>query len=132
MTTASVAKFDALEAVLKALADETRLRILALLAAREVCVYHIHESLRLPQPTVSRHLAYLRRAGLVRSRKDGLWVHYRLTAPSDEVLATVVDTVTHCATHVPTTGRDRARLERLTGCCTSVNDRPVGLGCCTS
>ena len=54
-----------LEGALKALADRTRLRILALLGNNEVCVCHIHDSLGLPQPTVSRHLAYLRRSGLV-------------------------------------------------------------------
>src|SRR5918999_1989869 len=66
-----------------ALADATRLRILGLLADGEVCVCHIHEALRLPQPTVSRHLAYLRRSGLVQARRDGLWVHYRLVEPAD-------------------------------------------------
>ena len=54
-----------LEGLFKALADETRLRILGLLLTGEVCVCHIHESLRIPQPKASRHLAYLRRAGLV-------------------------------------------------------------------
>ena len=66
-----MARLDAMEGVLKALADKTRLRILGLLAAGEVCVCHLHKSLKLPQPTVSRHLAYLRRAGLVETRKDG-------------------------------------------------------------
>lgn len=123
---------DALETVLKALADQTRLRILGLLAAGEVCVCHIHESLRLPQPTVSRHLAYLRRAGLVHSRKDGLWVHYQLAAPSSDVLATVVDTVTHCTTHIAVTARDRARLARLTGGDPAGETRRPVLGCCGS
>ena len=61
-----------LEAVFKALADRTRLRILALLGNNEVCVCHIHDSLGLPQPTVSRHLAYLKRSGLVAVRRDGV------------------------------------------------------------
>ena len=55
-----------------------------LLLAGEVCVCNIHDSLGLPQPKVSRHLAYLRRAGLVAARKDGLWVHYRLARLEDE------------------------------------------------
>ena len=67
--------------LLKAFADPVRLRLLNLLAGREVCVCHLHEALGLPQPTVSRHLAYLRKAGLVVGRKDGLWVHYRLAEP---------------------------------------------------
>src|SRR5262249_23752695 len=67
-----------MEALLKAVADVTRLRILGLLLTGEVCVCHIHESLRIPQSKASRHLAYLRRAGLVATRREGLWVHYRL------------------------------------------------------
>ena len=67
-------------ALFQALGDATRLRILGLLLSGEVCVCHIHESLRIPQPKVSRHLAYLRRSGLVDTRRDGLWVFYRLTA----------------------------------------------------
>ncbi len=65
---------------LKAFADPVRLRLLNLLAGNEdeVCVCHLFEALELPQPTVSRHLAYLRQAGLVQTRKDGLWVYYRL------------------------------------------------------
>ena len=69
-----------LETVLKALADGTRLRILGLLTTGEVCVCHIHESLKISQPKASRHLAYLRRAGLVTTRREGLWVHYQLGA----------------------------------------------------
>ena len=70
---------DQLEDAFKALADRTRLRILALLGNNEVCVCHIHDSLGLPQPTVSRHLAYLRRTGLVSARRDGVWMHYRVS-----------------------------------------------------
>ena len=72
-----------METLFKALADATRLRILGLLLTGEVCVCDIHESLKIPQPKASRHLAYLRRSGLVETRRDGLWVHYRL-APLDE------------------------------------------------
>src|SRR4051794_22151909 len=64
---------------LKAFADPVRLRLLNLLSGdREICVCHLHEALDLPQPTVSRHLAYLRKTGLAVARKDGLWVHYKL------------------------------------------------------
>src|SRR5262245_66604578 len=69
---------DRLEDAFKALADRTRLRILALLGNNEVCVCHLHDSLGVPQPTVSRHLAYLRRTGLVSARRDGVWMHYRV------------------------------------------------------
>lgn len=66
----------------RSFADPVRLRLLNILAeGREVCVHHLHEALKLPQPTVSRHLAYLRRRGVVVGRKEGLWVHYRLARP---------------------------------------------------
>jgi len=67
----------------KALADETRVRIVALLAHGELCVCHIEAVLALPQPTVSRHLAVLRNAGVVEMRRDGLWVLYRLARQTD-------------------------------------------------
>ena len=107
----------AMSGALRALADPTRLRILALLVGGEVCVCHIHEALSVPQPTASRHLAYLRRAGLVDARRDGLWVHYRLATTHDDVLRTMVETVTHCVGHVETVARDSRRLEEATGCC---------------
>ena len=73
----------------KAFADPVRLRLLNLLAEdREVCVCHLHEGrFELPQPTVSRHLAYFRKSGLVAGRKEGLWVHYRLARPSRGCIA---------------------------------------------
>src|SRR5215470_3398299 len=81
---------DRLEAVFKALADKTRLRILALLGNNEVCVCHIHDSLDLPQPTVSRHLAYLRRCGLVDVRREGVWMHYQVARALDPVVQSIV------------------------------------------
>ena len=101
-----------LERVFRALADPTRLRIVALLAGGEICVCHIHESLRIPQPKTSRHLAYLRRAGLVATRKDGLWVHYRLAEPSDPTVRTVLNAAVHTLGHVPTAQTDQARLNK--------------------
>src|SRR5438552_8966202 len=103
-----------LESVFKALADPTRLRIIGLLADGEVCVCHIYESLRIPQPKASRHLAYLRRAGLVRTRRDGLWVHYRLAEPADPTIRTVLNAAVHSVGHVETTKTDQARLVRKT------------------
>lgn len=67
----------------RALGDETRLRIVALLAHGELCVCHLQEALGLSQPKISRHLAILRAAGIVDPRRDGAWVHYRLTAQPD-------------------------------------------------
>src|SRR5919107_2677512 len=93
---------DAMETLFKALADVTRLRILGLLLAGEVCVCDIQESLRIPQSKASRHLAYLRRTGLVETRRDGLWVHYRLGNLTDPVLATIVDAIRHALTRTET------------------------------
>src|SRR4029078_6880263 len=86
-----------LEHLFQALGDRTRLRILGLLTSGEVCVCHLHESLKLRQPKVSRHLAYLRRAGLVETRREGLWVHYRLASLSDTVLRDVPANPEHAA-----------------------------------
>jgi ArsR family transcriptional regulator len=107
---ASLARLVTLETLCKALADRTRLRILGLLTSGEVCVCHIHESLGLPQPTVSRHLAYLRRAGVVEARRDGLWVHYRLADPRDPVARRVLDAAVHAVGHLETADRDQRRL----------------------
>ncbi len=71
--------------IFKALGDETRLRILALLADGELCVCDLMAVLDLPQSTVSRHLAYLRHSGLVDDRRQGVWMYYRL-APGDSPL----------------------------------------------
>src|SRR5881396_2039502 len=99
-----------METLFKALADATRLRILGLLMTGEVCVCHIHESLKISQPKASRHLSYLRRAGLVATRRDGLWIHYRLAVLSDPVLKTISEAVRHALTHMETVHRDRSRL----------------------
>jgi len=106
-----------MEALFRALADETRLRILGLLLSGEVCVCDIHESLKIPQPKASRHLAYLRRSGLVDTRRDGLWIHYRLANPTDRVLATLAAAVKHGLAHLDVVQRDGERLRKRTGCC---------------
>jgi len=107
----------AMERLFQALGDATRLRILGLLLTGEVCVCHIHESLRIPQPKASRHLAYLRRAGLVETRRAGLWVYYRLTATRDPMVSTIRQAVTHTLGHLETVRRDAERLQKKTGCC---------------
>ncbi|MEZ5294162.1 MAG: metalloregulator ArsR/SmtB family transcription factor [Vicinamibacterales bacterium] len=99
----------------QALADPTRLRLLASLASApggELCVCHLHAGLGLSQPTVSRHLAYLRRAGLVSARRDGVWMHYRLVRPADPVLDAVFDAAVHALGHVEGTSRDLAKVAR--------------------
>lgn len=101
-----------LECTFRALADPTRLRVIGLLADGEVCVCHIHDALRIPQPKASRHLAYLRRAGLVSTRRDGVWVHYRLAEPADPSVKTVLNAARHTLGHVSTTQVDQERLRR--------------------
>ena len=125
-----MSRLEALESMFKALADQTRLRILGLLATGEVCVCEIHESLGIPQPTASRHLAYLKRAGLVADRRDGLWVHYRLTPPGDDVLRTVLASTTHCLNHLPSTARDRERLCCNTGRTMPDREAAPSMACC--
>ena len=121
-----------LESLFKALADGTRLRILGLLLSGEVCVCHIHESLKIPQPKASRHLAYLRRAGLVDTRRDGLWIHYRLADLGDPVLQTIGDAVRHALMHVDSIRRDGARLQKKTGCCIPTPVAIRGSACCAA
>ena len=118
-----------MEIVFRALADQTRLRILGLLLTGEVCVCHIQDSLRISQPKASRHLAYLRKAGLVATRRDGLWIHYRLETLPDTVLEVVRRTVTHALTHMEIVRRDVERLQKLTGCCAP--DSEGSYACCT-
>jgi ArsR family transcriptional regulator len=109
-----------MERLFRALGDSTRLRILGLLLTGEVCVCHIHESLKIPQPKTSRHLAYLRRAGLVETRREGLWVHYRLAVASDPVLRIIQQAVAQALRHVDAVQKDADRLETRTGCCLPV------------
>lgn len=120
----------ALEGLFQALGDETRLRILGLLLTGEVCVCHIHESLRISQPKASRHLAYLRRAGVVETRREGLWVYYRLADNVDPLVRTIRDVVSHALGHVSAIRRDAARLEKKTGCCLPAAGRSPSYECC--
>ena len=120
-----------METLFKALADATRLRILGLLLTGEVCVCDIHESLKIPQPKASRHLAYLRRSGLVDTRRDGLWVHYRLGQLADPVRAAIVDAVRHALTHVDSVHRDAERLQKRTGCRVPTSGDVTRASCCT-
>jgi ArsR family transcriptional regulator len=119
-----------METLFKALADATRLRILGLLLSGEVCVCDIHESLKIPQPKASRHLAYLRRSGLVDTRRDGLWIHYRLGNLADPVMAAIVDAVRHALTHVGSVRRDGERLRKRTGCCVPSPGDVATVSCC--
>ena len=124
------ARIQQMETLFQALGDATRLRILGLLLTGEVCVCHIHESLKVSQPKASRHLAYLRRAGLVDTRRDGLWIYYRLAEAPDPVVATVKHAVTHALGHVDGVRRDALRLQRKNGCCLPPATGAPALACC--
>ena len=130
MTT--IKKMTELERLFQALGDATRLRILGLLVAGEVCVCDIHETLKIPQSKASRHLAYLRRAGLVATRREGLWIHYRLADVSDPVLRAITVAVNHALTHVDVVRQDAARLQKKTGCCMPTREAVPGLPCCAA
>jgi ArsR family transcriptional regulator len=109
--TPKVKDLEALTTVYAALADPTRLRILSLLGEGEICVCHIHASLDVPQPTASRHLAYLRKSGLVAVRRDGIWMHYRVAPQENPVVASVVKAALHALTHTDISARDERRLQ---------------------
>src|SRR5262245_40339905 len=109
------AAVDELETLFKALADKTRLRILALLGNNEVCVCHIHDSLGVPQPTVSRHLAYLRKTGLVAARRDGVWMHYQVSGSLHPLIRRVLAAAVEALEQTPATTQDRKQFERSFG-----------------
>jgi len=109
--TPKVKDLEALTSVYAALADPTRLRILSLLGEGEICVCHIHASLDVPQPTASRHLAYLRKSGLVEARREGSWMHYRLAPQDNPVVAAVVKAALHALTHTDISAKDERRLQ---------------------
>ena len=71
------------ERFFQALGDQTRLRLLNLMGKQEICVCYLVEILGQPQPKISRHLAYLRRAGIVAARREGKWMHYRIVTPPE-------------------------------------------------
>jgi ArsR family transcriptional regulator len=105
-----------LELILKGCADETRLRLLNLLSDNtEVCVCDLVEVLELSQPKVSRHLAYLRRAGLVRDRKNGLWVYYRLADSASSETAPILTALRELFAQSAAMEQDRERLRRIGG-----------------
>lgn len=110
-------QLNGMTTLFRALADETRLRILGLLLTGEVCVCDIQDSLRIPQPKASRHLAYLRRAGLVHARRDGLWIHYRLATPTDRAVTDITEAVRHALTSSEEVQKDIRRLQRSASCC---------------
>jgi len=116
-TTAMAARKSAasLDLLFRALADPTRLRLLNLIADREICVCYFVGILKIGQPKVSRHLAYLRRAGIVAARREGRWMHYRLLVPSDPVIAGILRATIESLKRRPEMQRDITRLGSV--CC---------------
>ena len=103
------------ELFFRALADSTRLRIINLISDQEVCVCFFVEILNTNQPKISRHLAYLRRAGIVAARREGIWMHYRIATPKDENAAKVLMDVRAWLANDPAMQQDRKRLAKI--CC---------------
>jgi ArsR family transcriptional regulator len=104
-----------IELLFKALADRTRLRLISLIGDSEVCVCFIVAILKISQPKISRHLAYLRRAGIVAARREGKWMHYSLTEPPDEHAARIFREMRASLTEHPEFQRDREKLRQV--CC---------------
>lgn len=104
-----------MELLFRALADRTRLRLLNLMGDDELCVCFFVEILRASQPKISRHLAYLRRAGVVAARREGKWMHYRVVEPPDPHAAHIFREVRTSLREDALMQRDRERLVRV--CC---------------
>ncbi len=106
---------NVLTALFQALGDRTRQRLLHLMTEGEICVCYFVEILGESQPKISRHLAYLRRAGVVATRREGKWMHYRIVRPSDPQQGRVLDCVLDALAGDRQMQRDRQMLERA--CC---------------
>ena len=114
---------DRVDLMFRAFSDRTRLRLLNMLRGGETCVCELQRVLDVPQPKVSRHLAYLRRAGLVTARKDGYWMHYALAPASSDFHKSLLNCLACCFTSVPELARDLKSLGRPSAC--------DAVGCCT-
>lgn len=104
-----------LDKLFRALADPTRLRLLNLISEQEICVCYFTEVIGAPQPKISRHLAYLRKAGIVAARREGKWMHYRLAMPRNAHAASILRTTLIALRADKAIQRDRERLHRA--CC---------------
>jgi ArsR family transcriptional regulator len=111
---AKQSSFD-MERFFQALGDRTRLRLLNLMGDQELCVCYFVEILDQPQPKISRHLAYLRRAGIVAARRDGKWMHYRIVMPPNAGAAGVLKEILAWFQNDRAMQADRGRLSKA--CC---------------
>ena len=104
-----------LDQLFRALADGTRLRLINLMSEQEICVCYFVEVVGAPQPKISRHLAYLRRAGLVSARREGKWMHYRLIVPQEPHAAAILKSAMEALRRDKAMQKDREQLTRA--CC---------------
>lgn len=104
-----------LEELFSALADRTRLRIINLVADQEICVCYFVQVIDVPQPKISRHLAYLRKMGIVAARREGKWMHYRLAIPADQHEAAILKATLDSFKHDKEMQRDIQQLNKA--CC---------------
>lgn len=107
-----------MERFFQALGDKTRLRLLNLMGDQEICVCYLVEILGQAQPKISRHLAYLRRAGIVEARRDGKWMHYRIVMPPNTGASQVLHQTLHWLKDERAMQADKARLSKA--CCSPV------------
>ena len=110
-STATSPTIGDLDDVFKGFADPTRIRILSLLAAGELCVCDIVDILDLPQPTVSRHLKYLRRTGLVDATREWKFAHYRISEPENAIHQNLINCVRTCFRGIKRLDKERSLAE---------------------
>jgi ArsR family transcriptional regulator, arsenate/arsenite/antimonite-responsive transcriptional repressor len=108
----ATAQKSRVDVMFRAFSDRTRLRILNLLKAGELCVCDLVRVIGVPQPKISRHLAYLRKAGLVTSRREGLWMYYQRAPAVNPFHRKLMECLACCYTDVPELARDVKELGR--------------------
>jgi ArsR family transcriptional regulator len=120
-------KSVSLAGLFAALADSTRLRLLNLMAGREVCVCHFVDILGQSQPKISRHLAYLRQAGIVTARREGKWMHYSICAPADVAAGSILSAALAVLGNDRQMCADRGKLGRV---CLTASPTENNPSCC--
>ena len=129
---AKLSQFN-IEQFFQALGDNTRLRLLNLMGDQEICVCYFVEILAQGQPKISRHLAYLRRAGIVQARREGKWMHYRIVNPPNAGAAQVLRQTMAWLSEDRAMQADRMRLSKA--CCSPakfVALQPAAVDCATA
>jgi len=116
----------------KTLGHPARIRVLELLSERDHSVAEMLSDVGIEATSLSQQLAVLRRSGLVETRRDGLWIHYRLGRLSDPVMATVLEGVRHALAHVDRIHADGGRLQKRTGCCLPKPTDVLSQPCCSA